>query len=102
MRVTFKQKCSRCKKCYVLASKGQKQVICYDCLKKELSTPIQDEEMKKFFDIPEEFYQNNSFLRSIKLNYHRYEKLTDRQKEAFQKTVNELKEAESKKVEKKK
>lgn len=43
--------------------------------------------MKKFFDIPEEFYRENAFLRSIKVNYLRYEGLSERQIETFKKAV---------------
>ena len=53
---------------------------------------IKDEAMKKLFDIPEEFYKKNSFLRNIKINYLRYGKLTDRQIEAFKKVVKQVEE----------
>lgn len=89
--VSFKILCYRCKKAYVPASWSDKFVTCYDCSKNELSVPIQDSQMKKMFDIPEEFYRENSFLRKIKLNYIRYTGLTDRQIEAFKETVKKLK-----------
>jgi len=57
---------------------------------------ITDPAMKKFFDIPEEHYRMNSFLRSIKINYMRYGSLTDNQKDAFKKTVEKLKEVPKK------
>lgn len=47
--------------------------------------------MKKMFDIPEDFYKKNSFLRSIKINYLRYGKLTEKQIEAFKKAVDKMK-----------
>jgi len=47
--------------------------------------------MKKLFDIPEEFYKENVFLRNIKVNFIRYESLTDNQINAFKKTVDEMK-----------
>ena len=68
----FKSKCFVCKKNYVLVSGRQNFVICYDCQKPELHKKIKDPKMKKMFDIPEEFYKENSFLRSIKVNYNRY------------------------------
>jgi len=52
---------------------------------------IKDPEMKKFFDIPEEFYAVNSFLRDIKVNYLKYGKLSDRQISAFKDTVEKMK-----------
>ncbi|MAG52842.1 MAG: hypothetical protein CMH62_02670 [Nanoarchaeota archaeon] len=92
----YKQLCYVCKKNYVPAYWKNKYVICYDCQKKELSTEIEDKKMKKMFDIPEEFYKENSFLRSIKLNYIRYKELSEKQISAFKKTVKTMK-AESKK-----
>jgi len=54
--------------------------------------------MKKMFDIPEEFYVSNSFLRDIKVKYLRFGNLSDKQIEAFKKTVaNLLKENQSRK-----
>jgi len=50
--------------------------------------------MKKLFDIPEKFYQENLFLRNIKSNYLRFGKLSDKQIEAFKKTVEKMKEGE--------
>jgi hypothetical protein len=47
--------------------------------------------MKKMFDIPEEFYMQNSFLRSIKMNYLKFGNLTEKQIEVFNKVVNDLK-----------
>ena len=65
--------------------------VCYECEKKELQGEIKDPEMKKLFDIPEEFYKNNSFLRSIKKNYLRFENLTEKQIEMFKKVVQDMK-----------
>lgn len=45
--------------------------------------------MKKLFDIPEEYYKKNAFLRSIKSNYLKFGKLSDKQIEYFEKTVKE-------------
>lgn len=91
MVTSYKMLCYRCKKTYVPASWSDKFVTCYDCSKNELSAPIQDPQIKKMFDIPEEFYRENFFLRKIKLNYIRYQNLTDRQIEAFKETVKKLK-----------
>ena len=81
----------------MIASWRDKFVKCYDCSKDESSVPIEDAKMKKLFDIPEEFYKENVFLRSIKLNYIRYNNLSDRQIEAFKEAVKKLK-TPSKKV----
>lgn len=91
MAIRYKQKCFKCKKNYVTVGRGQRYVICYDCQKEDLNKKIKDPAMKKLFDIPEEFYKENSFLRSIKMNYIRFEKLSERQIEAFKKTVKEMK-----------
>ncbi len=69
--------------------------ICYDCQKKELSGEIKDPKMKKLFKIPEECYKQNGFLRSIKSNYLKFGKLSDKQIEAFKKTVKEMTKCES-------
>lgn len=90
MGIQFKQKCQRCKKNYVLASRRQRFVICYDCQKEELSSEIIDPKMRKLFDIPEEYYKKNSFLRNIKISYLRRGELTEKQIEAFKKVVEEL------------
>ena len=88
---SFKILCYRCKKNYVVASWRDKFVTCYDCWKNEGSAEIKDPKMKKMFEVPEEFYKENSFLRSIKLNYIRYNNLSDRQIDAFKETVEKLK-----------
>lgn len=92
MAIQYKQKCIRCKKNYVLVSRGQRYALCYDCQKSELEGEIKDPKMKKMFDIPEEFYKENGFLRSIKVNYLRFGELTEKQIEAFKKVVKQMKE----------
>lgn len=89
MAVRYKQKCFKCRKNYVLVSGMHNYAICYDCQKEELSKEIKDPKMKKLFDIPEECYKQNSFLRSIKSNYLRYGALTEKQIEAFKKAAKE-------------
>ena len=93
MAVKYKQKCIRCKKNYVEANWKNRYVICYECQKKELDGEITDPKMKKLFDIPDEFYKANSFLRDIKLNFLRYDNLTEKQVDAFKKTVEKMKKA---------
>lgn len=88
----YKQKCVRCRSKYVLVGRGQRYAICYDCQKDELNQPIKDPKMKKMFDIPEDMYRESLFLRSIKSNYLRFGELSEKQIEAFKKTVETLKE----------
>ena len=95
MAVRYKMRCIGCKKNYVIANWTTKYVLCYDCQKSEMKGKIKDPKFKKLFDIPEEFYKENSFLRNIKVNYIRYGSLSDRQIEAFKKVVKGLKEEKS-------
>ena len=81
-----------CKKNMVLITGRNQFPICYDCQKAELAGEIKDPKMKKMFDIPEEFYKQNGFLRAIKSNYLKFGKLTEKQIDAFKKTVKELQE----------
>ncbi len=69
----------------------QRYPICYDCQKKELEGKIKDPKMKRLFNIPEEFYKQNSFLRSIKINYLKYGELSDKQIKTFKEVVKKLK-----------
>ncbi len=91
MAIKYKKKCIRCKKNYVVVTNRNRFALCYDCQKGDLVGKIKDPKMKKLFDIPGEFYKENSFLRDIKINYLRYKNLTERQIEAFKKTVKEMK-----------
>lgn len=95
MAIRYKQKCQKCKQNYVTVSRGQRFAICYECQKPEMEGEIKDPKIKKLFDIPEEFYKKNSFLRNIKASYFRFGGLTERQIEAFKKTVKKLKEGDS-------
>ena len=91
MAVKYKQKCCRCQKNYEVVSGNQKYVVCYECNKKEMATEIKDPKMKKLFDIPEELYKKNAFLRNIKVYYIRFGKLSEKQVDAFKKAVKKLK-----------
>ena len=95
--VRFKQLCMRCKKNMVVVTSKTRFTLCYDCQKDELHQEVKDAKMKKMFDIPEEFYKENAFLRSIKINYIRFGKLSDKQIEWFHKTVDGLKNKDDKK-----
>ena len=74
----------------VLVNSRTSFAVCYECQKTEMKGEIKDPEMLKMFNIPEEAYQENSFLRSIKVNYLKYGKLSDKQIEAFKKTVEKM------------
>ena len=95
VKFKYKLKCIRCKKNYSLATKRDRYVVCYECSKKELSQPIEDPVFRKLLDIPEEFYVESAFLRNIKLNYIRYNNLTEKQIAAFKKVVEEMKNEQS-------
>lgn len=91
MATQFKQKCIKCKKNYVLTTARQSYVLCYDCQKSSLEGEINDPLFKELFDIPEEFYKENAFLRNIKANYLKYKSLTANQVDAFKKSVDKMK-----------
>ena len=89
--VSYKQQCKRCKKNYVTVSGRERYVLCYECHKKHLKGEIKNKKMKALFDIPEEYYKENLFLRNIKIYYLRYESLSEKQIAAFKKVVKEYK-----------
>ncbi len=91
MAVNYKQKCSMCKTNYVMVTYRDRYPVCYECQKKDLQGEIKDPAMKKMFDIPEDLYHKNSFLRNIKINYLRYGSLSEKQVEAFKKVAKKLK-----------
>lgn len=88
--VLYKQKCSRCKN-MVIVSSSTRYPLCYDCQKGELQGEITDPEMKAMFDLPEEFYKQSSFLRSIKANYLKFGSLSEKQIAAFRKIAEQIK-----------
>ncbi|MDD5650401.1 MAG: hypothetical protein PHF86_08315 [Candidatus Nanoarchaeia archaeon] len=89
--VKFKQQCNKCKKNYVTITSKQNYALCYECQKDDLKKQIRNPEMKKLFDIPEDYYKENSFLRNIKLYYIKFGSLTEKQIEAFKKNVERIK-----------
>jgi len=93
--IQYQHRCVKCKKNMVLITGRNQFPICYECQKPELQGKISSPTMKKMFDIPEEFYKKNGFLRSIKSNYLKYGKLTEKQIDAFKKTVKEMKKCAS-------
>ncbi len=87
----YKELCRKCRKQYALVVSRYQWPLCKECEMKELNQEIENPKMKKFFDISQEYYEQSQFLRSIKRNYIKFDRLTDKQKEAFKKTVNEFK-----------
>ncbi len=65
--------------------------LCYDCQKDELKGRIKDPKIRKLFDVPEEFYRESPFLRSVKIYYLKFGRVSEKQVEYFKKTVEELK-----------
>tara|TARA_Y100000310_G_C20306173_1_gene634049 strand:- start:66 stop:356 length:291 start_codon:yes stop_codon:yes gene_type:complete len=94
MAIQYKSKCISCKKNYVLITYKQRYPVCYDCQKSELEGKIKDPKMKRLFNISEEFYKQNAFLRSIKINYLKYGELSDKQIKTFKEVVKKLKNPE--------
>ena len=93
--IKYKQKCAKCRDNYVTVTwRSGKYVVCYDCQKKEMEGEVTDPKLKRLLKIPEEFYKNNAFLRSIKINAIRYGKLSEKQIEYFKKAVKKMKEAD--------
>jgi cyclophilin family peptidyl-prolyl cis-trans isomerase len=91
MAIKYKQKCAKCKKNYVIVTWKQSYPICYDCQQEQMKGEIADSGLKKLLDIPEQYYKENSFLRSIKINAIQYGKLSEKQIETFKKAVEKLK-----------
>ena len=92
--VKFKAKCATCRKNYVVVSSQNQYPVCFECQEKELQGEIDDPKMKQLFDIPLEYYKENSFLRSIKVNYLKFGSLSEKQIEAFKRIVQDKKSAE--------
>lgn len=92
MAIQFKLKCIKCKKNYQLATRRDKWVICYECHKPMMQGKVKDSKIEKMFDIPEEYYKRSMFLRDIKIKAIQYDELSEKQIEAFKKTVEKMKE----------
>jgi len=54
-----------------------------------------------FLNIPDELYRESSFLRNIKESFQRFDSLSEKQIEVFNKVVNDLKKPKEKKQERK-
>lgn len=87
----FKQRCALCKENMVIMFSTRQFPKCVDCHMKEINQPVKDPKMAKLLNIPDELYRKSSFLRNIKNSYLRFDNLTEKQIEAFKKTVKDLK-----------
>ena len=90
---SYKQRCFLCHKNWALVRSGRnKFAVCMECEMKTVVEPVEDSMYKKLFDIPLDWYKENPFLRSVRFQYGRYGDLSEKQIEAFKKTVKEMKE----------
>ena len=90
--ISYKQRCALCKKGWALITSGrQRFAVCLDCEMKFVEKKLEDKEFVKLFDIPLDWYRENSFLRSVRYQYGRFGTITDRQIEAFKKTIKDMK-----------
>jgi hypothetical protein len=95
----FKQKCAMCKENWVVMFSRRQFPICVKCHMKKIEKEVTDPKYKKILDIPKELYEQSVFLRNIKDAYLRFENLSEKQVEAFKKTVKDIKEGKNKKTE---
>ncbi len=91
MRIKYKQRCFICRKNMALIESRYQKAICIPCQTRDFNKPITDPKFKKLFNIDEELYQKNYFLRDIKSKYLRFGNLTEKQISAFKKVAKELK-----------
>ena len=97
MAAKYKKKCILCKKNYVLVDeRSRRPPICYECEKAQMKGEIEDPNLKKLLDIPEEYYKQSSFLRRIKIHCRKYNELSKKQIAAFKKVLKQLKDKEDK------
>ena len=88
----FKQRCVLCKDNMVVMYSHRQFPICVKCHMKRIDKPVEDEKYKKLLEIPKGLYEKSLFLRNIKEAFFRFDSLTEKQVEAFKKTVKEIKE----------
>ena len=88
--VKFKQRCSKCKKNYTVSMRSQAFVMCAECHEPLINKPIEDEEMKLFFEKGEGFYEKDAYLRTVKMNYLKYGNITDYQRKQFLRVIDIL------------
>ena len=91
-----------CKDNMVIMYSHRQFPICVVCHMKQIDKPIEDPKMKKFFNIPKKLYEQSNFLRNIKQAYLRFGNLSEKQVDAFKKTVKDLKNPKKEEVDKSK
>ena len=97
-KAKFKQKCALCKTEWVIMFSHRQFPICVKCHMKKISEKVEDKKFD-FLNIPNSLYEQSSFLRNIKESYQRFKNLTDKQIEAFKKTVEDIKAGKNKETE---
>ena len=85
--VKYKQKCGRCKKNYTMSLRSQAFVMCADCHEPLINKPIEDADMKAFFEQADDIYDRDAYLRTVKMNYLKYGNITDYQRTQFLKVI---------------
>ena len=86
----YKQLCTLCRKNHVVIEQYKQKPICPECEMKNCDE-IKNKKYKKLFDVPKEVYSKSYFLRNVREYYTRFGKLSEKQVEAFKKTVEKLK-----------
>lgn len=89
-RPAYKQRCVICKKNMVLIQYPKQRPNCQECQKRSFSAPITDPKFQKMFAIDPILYDQSSFLRDIRFQYGRFQSLSERQVQTFQRVVKEL------------
>ena len=86
----YKQLCILCRKNRVVIEQYKQKPICPECEMKSWKE-IKNKKYKNLFDVPKEVYAKSYFLRNVREYYTRFEKLSEKQIEAFKKTAEKLK-----------
>jgi len=89
-RPAYKQRCVICKKNMVLIQYPKQRPNCQECQAKSFSAPITDPKFQKMFAIDPKLYDQSSFLRDIRFQYGRFQSLSERQIQTFQRVVKEI------------
>lgn len=86
----YKQLCILCRKNHIIIEHYKQKPICPGCEMKNWEE-IKKGKYKKIFDISKEFYVKSYFLRDVRGYYEKFGKLSEKQIEAFKRTVEEMK-----------
>lgn len=88
--VRYKQLCTLCRKNHIVIEHYKQKPICPECEMRNWGE-IKNKKYKKVLDIPKEIYVKSYFLRNVRGYYKIFGKLSEKQIEAFKKTVEKLK-----------